>query len=292
MVWDVEQAAQRAWEEREKGAIFVVSHSGGKDSQAMMIEVAENVPAEQIVVIHAPLVEAEWPGTIEHIRDTVPPGIPIVLARHGKGRTLLERVEERGKWPDKARRWCTSDFKRGPIEREIRRWIRSRGLRRARIVSCLGMRSEEGEERRKRPPWRHNEAASRAGRTWYDWWPIKEWMLPEVLSRVEAAGQELHWAYREGMTRLSCSFCILGSKGDLTTAARLRPRLYARYCRLEDKLGHTLSPTRKRLPEVTGIEPEDRTEHEGRVMEGGPTGEREERDGRQLGIWDGEGDKS
>jgi hypothetical protein len=35
------------------------------------------------------------------------------------GCDLLDRVAEHGKWPDKDRRWCTSDFKRGPIRRVI-----------------------------------------------------------------------------------------------------------------------------------------------------------------------------
>jgi len=55
------------------------------------------------------------------------------------------------------------------------------------------------------------------------------------------------------MTRLSCSFCILASRQDLRRAAVLRPDLYKRYASLERKLGHTLSPSRLPLPQITGI---------------------------------------
>jgi hypothetical protein len=40
------------------------------------------------------------------------------------------------------------------------------------------------------------------------------------------------------MSRLSCSFCVLGSRRDLVTAVRLRPRLAAEYVALEQRIGH------------------------------------------------------
>ena len=56
-----------------------------------------------------------------------------------------------------------------------------------------------------------------------------------------------------GMSRLSCVFCIMASRADLRTAARLQPRLYADYVALERRIGHTLSPSGVPLPELTGI---------------------------------------
>ena len=55
----------------EDGYLFVVNHSGGKDSQAMFAKVAALVPADQIVVIHAVLPEVEWEGVVDHIRATI-----------------------------------------------------------------------------------------------------------------------------------------------------------------------------------------------------------------------------
>lgn len=42
-----------------KGAMFVINHSGGKDSQAMYALVSKVVPADQIIVVHADLVAIE-----------------------------------------------------------------------------------------------------------------------------------------------------------------------------------------------------------------------------------------
>ena len=72
---------------------------------------------------------------------------------------------------------------------------------------------------------------------------------------IRHAGQSPHWAYAAGMSRLSCSFCILASRADLRRAAELRPDLYRTYVELERRIGHTLSPTRQPLPEVTGVSP-------------------------------------
>ena len=55
------------------------------------------------------------------------------------------------------------------------------------------------------------------------------------------------------MSRLSCVFCIMASHADLRTAAPLQPALYRRYVRLEERIGHTLSPTGVPLPALTGV---------------------------------------
>ncbi len=47
-----------------------------------------------------------------------------------------------------------------------------------------------------------------------------------------------HPAYDQGMTRLSCSLCVLASRADLVRAAQLRPELAAEYAELEAEIGH------------------------------------------------------
>ena len=50
---------EKICELRDRGAIFYVSHSGGKDSQAMFITISNFVPANQIVVVKADLGHVE-----------------------------------------------------------------------------------------------------------------------------------------------------------------------------------------------------------------------------------------
>ena len=235
------------------GALVAINHSGGKDSQCMMIRLAQLVPHEQLLVVHAPLGEVEWPGTIEHIRSTIPLEVPFILAPVTSGKTLLDRIEDRRMFPSNSARWCTSDAKRSPIERELRRYLKAHPRFCGLVVSAMGMRAAESPARSKLVPWKRNSRNSKAGREWFDWLPIHALETPDVFRIIREAGQAPHWAYAAGMSRVSCSFCILASRADLCRAAELRPDLYARYAALEQRIGHTLSPSRVPLPQLTGI---------------------------------------
>ena len=239
----------------QAGALVAINHSGGKDSQAMTILLSRIVPRDQMVAVHAPLGEVEWPGTIEHIEATLPPGVPLIFAPVASGKTLLERVEERGLWPSSKARWCTSDFKAGPIQRELRRHLKAHPRFGGRLVNAMGMRAEESLARAKKAPWRRNDRMSVAGREVFDWLPIFGLSTEDVFRIIRDADQAPHWAYSAGMSRLSCSFCILASRADLRRAAELRPELYRRYAEIERRIGHTLSPSRVPLPGLTGISP-------------------------------------
>lgn len=233
----------------DRGATFVVNHSGGKDSQAMFHFIHQHVPAQQIVVVHAVLPDVEWDGVEEHVRNTTL-GLPVHICQ--SRRTLLQMIEERGMFPSPSQRQCTSDLKRGPIERTIR------GLGVKLIVNCMGMRAQESTNRKKMHPFKFSARNSKAGREWYDWLPIHDWLVGEVFAKIASAGQLPHWAYAAGMTRLSCCFCIMASRADLTTAARLNPTLYRKYVDLEKSTGQVMlmpSKTKGRLTleQVTGV---------------------------------------
>ena len=120
----------------ERGALFVVNHSGGKDSQAMCIEMTRLVPREQLVIVHADLGEVEWAGAVDHIKATSDLPLHICSSRRG----LLQMIEERGMFPSPTLRQCTSDLKRGPIERTIRGIVKATGNKL--IVNCMGMRAQ------------------------------------------------------------------------------------------------------------------------------------------------------
>ena len=235
------------------GALVAVSHSGGKDSQATTILLSRIVPRGQIVAVHAPLGEVEWPGTVEHIEATLPAGVPLVMAPVSSGKSLLDGVEERGMFPGAQQRWCTASHKRGPIERELLRYLKAHPGFGGRLVNCLGIRRDESPARAMRVPWRRNERMSVARREVFDWLPVFELAAEDVFRVIAEAGQSPHPVYSFGLTRCSCSFCIFASRSDLRRAAELRPDLYAKYAQLERRIGHTLSPTRKYLPELTGI---------------------------------------
>lgn len=217
------------------GALIAMSHSGGKDSQAAMILLRRVVPDDQLLVVHAPLGRPEWPGTFTHIRRTTL-GLPLVLAEATTA--PLDAVRRRRLWPSPKLRWCTSDWKRGPIERELRRYLRANPRYGGRIVSCLGLRADEGRDRAKRAPLEYSARNSKAGRHWLTWLPIHGFTEAQVFATISEAGERPHWVYRMGMSRCSCTFCIMATDADLRRAAQLRPELAAEYVDLEREIGH------------------------------------------------------
>ncbi|WP_220471190.1 phosphoadenosine phosphosulfate reductase domain-containing protein [Cohnella cholangitidis] len=223
----------------DDGAIFFVSHSGGKDSQEMYNKLRRIVPFNQIVVVHACLGAVEWPGVIDHIKANVDHHVYVVRARKkdGSEKTLLGMVEDRGMWPSSSCRQCTSDLKRGPIMKFIRNYLYQKGRRIA--VNCMGIRAEESTARAKKVPFRFNASESCGHREVYDWMPIFDLTTAEVFQGIADAGQKPFWTY-ERNERLSCVFCIMGSVNDLRHGAEKNPELYKQYVDLEKRIGHTM----------------------------------------------------
>lgn len=242
----------------DAGALFVVNHSGGKDSQAMLIRLLGIVPRGQLLVVHASLGPMEWPGAMELARDqATAAGLPFIVASAGK--TLLDMVLHRFEtrpnvpsWPSASTRQCTSDLKRGPIQREVRRYAKEKGFRV--IVNCLGLRAEESPGRRKRHAFREMPI-SNSVHTWFEWLPVHNLLTADVFGTIRDAGQTPHYAYALGNDRLSCVFCVMASKNDLRNGARHHPALLESYSDLERRTGYTMHMSR--IPLVQLAEPQD-----------------------------------
>lgn len=223
-----------------RGAIFYLSHSGGKDSQAMYALLSEIIPQAQVVVVHADLGRIEWDGVQDHIRETTTHPCNVVRAN----KTFFEMVRHRAAtrpdvppWPSSATRQCTSDLKRGPIYKFIRNDMKARGATLG--VNMTGLRREEGPARAKRQPFGLNKTLSKAGREVYDYLPILEMSETQVFAAIAAAGQKPFWAYKRNK-RLSCVFCIMGCESDVQHGAEQRPDLYQEYLDVEDETGWTM----------------------------------------------------
>ena len=139
-----------------QGASLAISISGGKDSQAMLNWLVHLRQQYQwtgpCFAIHAHLGRAEWPQTLEHcqrICDQV--GIELVVVQRENG-DLVDRWRERMQklmaegntkpfWSSAQNRYCTSDLKRGPIDKYLRRFEC--------VISAEGIRAQESSNRAK-----------------------------------------------------------------------------------------------------------------------------------------------
>lgn len=228
---------------------IIVSNSGGKDSIAAMDEAVrladEAGVRDRIVVLHIDLGRTprghsvEWPGTVDLARrQAAHYGLPFEVRRMAKWPSLFHRIRARGQFPHLMTRFCTSE-KRGVAYRFMTEQVNALGVsdRPARIVHVMGFRAEESHARARRPAVEVDRRASNGRRTVTQWYPVLRWSTAEVWQRIRDRGLPYHWAYDAGMSRLSCSLCVLGSVPDLTCAAGLRPELAREYADLEEELG-------------------------------------------------------
>lgn len=197
-----DDGADNAHAEIASGALFVINHSGGKDSQAMMIKLLEIVPVAQVLVVHASLGDMEWPDALEHAQaQAAAADVPFIVARAAK--SLLEMVANRfatrpdaPSWPSAKHRQCTSDLKRGPITREVRRWADAHGFKR--IVNCMGMRAGESSARAKKPFGQSMSHTARQGELGLTGCQSTPYPLKMFLTRLATLGsnrtQPMRWA--------------------------------------------------------------------------------------------------
>jgi 3'-phosphoadenosine 5'-phosphosulfate sulfotransferase (PAPS reductase)/FAD synthetase len=225
---------------------IVVNSSGGKDSQTALRVVVEacdraGVDRSRIVVSHQCLGRMEWPGTLELVRrQAAHYGLRVEVSkyrdRHGQERTLLDYVRARRKWPSSKQRFCTSEFKRGPGGRVLVQLFRESP---GRILNIYGFRADESPARAKKPTFARNARFSTGVREVWDWLPIHHLSEGEVWRSIRDSGVPSHDAYRLGMPRLSCRFCIFAPRAALIIAGRANPELLDEYCDIESEIGHT-----------------------------------------------------
>jgi 3'-phosphoadenosine 5'-phosphosulfate sulfotransferase (PAPS reductase)/FAD synthetase len=233
--------------------IILVNTSAGKDSQAMLDYVVEQATIagvrDRVVAVHADLGRVEWAGTAELAEEQVAHyGLRFIKVSRPQG-DLLTHIERHGMFPGSQTRFCTSDHKRGQVRKVMTALVRELGIpevrknlpvRPARILNCMGLRAQESDARAKKVETRYDKSASGKGivRQVTEWLPILDWKVEDVWARIAQAGTRYHWAYDEGMPRLSCCFCVFAPKSQLVRSAQLNPELAAEYAAVEVRIGH------------------------------------------------------
>jgi 3'-phosphoadenosine 5'-phosphosulfate sulfotransferase (PAPS reductase)/FAD synthetase len=223
---------------------IVISTSAGKDSQAMLdyvMELAETAGVtDRVIAVHADLGRAEWPGVGELAKEQADHyNVPLRVVKRPQG-DLLDQIEARGMFPGPSTRYCTSDQKRGQIDKVYTALSREAG-RYVNILCCIGLRAQESNARSKATPFKNDKRNSNGKRNVDTWLPIHTWTEDEVWTRIEQSGVRHHQAYDLGMPRLSCMFCIFAPKSALKLAGKANPEALEEWASLEDRIGHTIT---------------------------------------------------
>jgi len=229
--------------------VVLVNSSAGKDSQAMLdylVELADSqgVERSRLVVVHCDLGRVEWKGTRALAEEQARHyGLRFEVVR--REQDLLDQVAQRGMWPGAgATRYCTSDHKRDQVAKLLTRLVderRGTKWQPVRILNCQGIRAQESDARAAKLPFQVDTRATNGKRHVDLYYPIFTWSLEQVWQRIRQSGVRHHEAYDLGMSRLSCCFCIMGSKPDLLIAAQANPELLDTYCQVEEQIGHSFT---------------------------------------------------
>ena len=218
------------------GCAVAIGVSGGKDSQACALatfryldQIGHSGPR---VLVSADLGIVEWGDslpTCERLARHLKADLVVVRRKAGD---MLSRWQQRWRnnvsryrelccvrlimpWSSPALRFCSGELKVEPITSALKK--RYLDLP---IVNVSGIRRQESAARSKKPISAIEPRLMRKGKAGMTWNPIIEWSLNEVLDEISASGLALHEAYTVyGSSRVSCSFCIMGSLNDLVASS-------------------------------------------------------------------------
>lgn len=207
--------------------IHVVALSGGKDSTAMALRLAEVEPREYTYVCtptgdELPEMFDHWRGLSEML------GRPIIPVMGG---TLSGLVSHYNVLPNWRQRWCTRQLKIEPYAK----WLIAQQLNHAEIVSYVGLRADESERE-------GGDYARIPGVT--SRFPMREWgwEISDVLEYL--ADKRISIPRRTDCAR--CFFQTLGQWWDLW---KQHPEVWADAEREEAETRHTYrSPGRDTWP--------------------------------------------
>jgi 3'-phosphoadenosine 5'-phosphosulfate sulfotransferase (PAPS reductase)/FAD synthetase len=220
------------------GAACAIGVSGGKDSQACALAVADHL--ERIghvgprVLVHADLGRVEWSDSATICDELAAHlGWELLTVRRSAG-DMMARWEGRWSanlaryrtlscvrlilpWSTPSMRFCTSELKTDVICRALKKRYGELP-----IVNVTGVRREESTARANMPLWQAQDKLKRErlGLVGVTWNAIIDQTLARVLDCIEQSGLRLHEAYtRYNSSRVSCAFCIMSAIADLLAAS-------------------------------------------------------------------------
>jgi len=217
--------------------IYVVSVSGGKDSQATLKWMVENYGSRPGVEIRAVMADTQWehPDVYSHIK--------YIEGRYGVDIEILETegfealALRKKMMPSRIKKFCTEFLKIRPLNAYFRKFIVDNPD--ARIVSVTGVRAGESQDRAKEAKWKttfmfegkpsKKHMMRQNSITVFQ--PIVYWSEADVYEYLRE--DEMCALYYRGSSRVGCYPCINSNK---TERGMLEPWALDKVVNLEKKV--------------------------------------------------------
>lgn len=204
---------------------FVISFSGGKDSQVTLDLITRVIPPSDFTVIYSDT-GLEIPPSIQIFSDTEKfyksryPDIKFHLTSNQQN--IFSYWEKIGA-PTRMHRWCCAVMKTGPFYRYLKSI--SPDKKQPRVLVFEGVRAEESNKR---------STYSRIGvgvkhSTVVNARPIFNWNTTEIFLYLLKYGLPINDGYRRGLTRVGCSVCPLSSEWSEHIIHKLYPEKVNKY---------------------------------------------------------------
>lgn len=219
-----------------RDCVVAIGVSGGKDSDACAIAVNKHLNeighTGPRLLVHSDLGRIEWNESLPQCeRLAAHLGWELLVVRRQAG-DMMDRWKGRWKnnvaryadlscvklilpWSTPSMRFCTSELKAAVISSALKKRFPGRH-----IVNVAGIRREESDSRAKAPIAKADPRLDRKGLEGYTWNAVIEFSIDQVLGTIASSGLSLHEGYSKyGMSRISCTYCIMSSEADLMASA-------------------------------------------------------------------------
>ncbi|MCI7465919.1 MAG: phosphoadenosine phosphosulfate reductase family protein, partial [Bacteroidales bacterium] len=185
---------------------FIVSFSGGKDSQVVLDLVTRAIPSTAFEVIYSDTgyelpPSLELYGEVKRYYGERFPSLKFSIARNHE--SVFNYWDKIGT-PSDTHRWCCSVMKTAPLYR----MLKVDGNKQARVLTFDGVRAEESTRRstyeRIGKGVKHSTVVNAS--------PILNWSTIEIFLYLLGHNLPINPAYRKGVTRVGCVICPFSSE--------------------------------------------------------------------------------
>ena len=199
---------------------FIVSFSGGKDSQVTLDLVSRVIPPDDFMVIYSdtgmeipPSIEI-WEKTIKYYTANYPQ-LKFHLAQNPQKDTV--ELWEKFGLPSRIHRWCCTVAKTAPLYRDLKHLIGNG--KQPNVLVFEGVRAEESSKReaydRIGKQVKHNNVINAR--------PVFSWSLTEIFLYLFSRNLFINQGYRYGLSRIGCIICPFSSDWNERIARKVYP---------------------------------------------------------------------